>query len=91
MSVSRVQLDVLRVLRDRGRIHVYGIKKELGSRSVYAAVSALQLAGMVEVEWEQDVEGQRPPRKFVELAALGQRALIEADASSSSTVEPALT
>lgn len=84
-SLPRVQLALLEVLRDRGRIHAYEMKRILAGQvphaSVYASLSALQSKGFVSAEWAipgENSEGGGPPRKYFELTAEGQRALAEA-------------
>jgi DNA-binding PadR family transcriptional regulator len=95
--LPRIQLAVLEVLAERGRIHAYEIKRilkgDVPHASVYAALSAVQAKGYASAEWEipEDggSEGGGPPRKYFELTALGRAALSHEHALARAEARPA--
>ena len=75
VTLTGPQADVLRLLRDSGETHVYDLKKQLGTRSVYVTVLSLEVKGLLESRWEPSPLEGRPARKIIRLTALGGRVL----------------
>ena len=100
--LPRTQAEVLRELSDSagGRSHAYRLKQKLKSRisrsSVYAAIAELQTRGYIDSEWGPPAREGLPPRRYVEINALGAQALAGYDAledarSHAQSPRPAMT
>jgi len=76
-AVTELQRRVLQLLEEFGPVHVYELKRQMGSRSTYATVVSLQARGLVEARWEPSEYEGKPPRKIVSLTGIGEQALRE--------------
>lgn len=76
-SLTPQKKAILVALLELGEVHIYDLKRHIGGKqAVYGTVERLQLDGMVSARRVPNPDPSRPPRKMVELTAVGRRVAV---------------